>query len=73
MADFEMCQECARLIGADRHTKPHTNLVADGSKQEFAGYGVRADEQRYVCTTCGQQWMHETGNSGRGWTAQSAP
>ena len=68
-----MCQECAGSVGGGRHADPHGNLAADGPKQESAGYGMRADEQNYVCTNCGQKWMHEIGNSGHGWVAQTAP
>lgn len=62
-----MCQDCAGLVGASRHTEPHAHLALDRPEQEFAAYGMRADEQKYTCTTCGQRWMNETGNSGYGW------
>ena len=70
MTDFEMCQDCAGLVGAGSATAPHETLVADDTKQEFEGYGVQVDEQAYVCTVCGQRWIHETGDAGYGWIVQ---
>jgi len=70
MTDFEMCQDCAGLVGADSAMAPHENLVADDTKHEFEGYGVQFDEQAYVCTVCGQGWIHETDNAGYGWIVQ---
>jgi hypothetical protein len=42
-----MCDECRRLVGAGRHTPPHSILRPIGELREFAAYGNRADEQRY--------------------------
>jgi transposase-like protein len=45
--------------------------MAVGARREAAFGGMRADEQDYECTVCGQRWMHETGNSGCGWMLDS--
>ena len=70
MADFEMCQDCVTLVGAGSRADPHSNLVSDLPEREPAADGTGADEQHYVCTKCGQQWIQETDNSGHGWTVR---
>lgn len=68
----DMCDDCAAQKGKGRHGEPHPNLERVGKRREAAFGGMRADEQDYRCTACGQQWMHETGNHGVGWMASSA-
>lgn len=48
----------------------HSNLKAVGKRRDIAPYGWRADEQDYMCSVCGQKWMHETGSYGYGWVRQ---
>lgn len=62
----EICQECNELEGGGRHTPPHKNLMHKDSKRVSSIMGA-ADEDYYVCRTCGHKWMHETGSCGMGW------
>ncbi|WP_284982348.1 hypothetical protein [Arthrobacter sp. efr-133-TYG-118] len=67
-----MCNDCKALTGlgvSGRKKPPHAALVPVGELREIAVKGMRADEQDYRCTECGQQWIHETGNAGQGWIA----
>jgi hypothetical protein len=72
MVDFEMCRDCAGLVGAGHEASPHPKMVLDGANQEFEARGTRADGQPFVCTTCGQRWIHETGTSGYGWIVSAS-
>jgi hypothetical protein len=62
----ELCAACAGLEGADRHTEPHQKMKEVNSRRCSSMMGP-ADETYYVCLTCGQEWLHETGSCGMGW------
>ncbi len=68
MAEPEMCADCATLVGGGRNTRPHHALEAVGKRRETGFGGMVCDQQDYRCTQCGTEWMHESGNSGFGWT-----
>ncbi|GAB2664419.1 hypothetical protein GCM10009743_45680 [Kribbella swartbergensis] len=72
LGPMDMCDACRTLKTAGRRTPPHSALVAVGPVRSCSVMGMRADEQDYRCNACGQRWMHETGNSGYGWIAESA-
>lgn len=63
-----MCSDCRKLVHAGRYDKPHAQLVAVESRQ-FSSMLGPADETDYRCTTCGHEWLHETGSQGFGWIA----
>lgn len=61
------CTRVSKAIGARRVI---FDLIKVGGLREMSNGPLRADEQDYVCTTCGTAWMHETGNAGFGWVEQ---
>jgi hypothetical protein len=64
--DEALCNECKKLIGAGRSTKPHPNLILRNTNP-FSSMLGPADEAYYTCQTCGHEWLHETGSYGTGW------
>ena len=62
----EMCDDCQKLVGASRGTKPHSNLEYLDGKLVSSMMGP-ADEAYYHCRKCGHEWLHETGSYGMGW------
>jgi hypothetical protein len=65
-----MCEACIALEQSDRRGAGHPGLIKVGELRGMSNGPLRADEQDYVCTTCGTTWMHETGNAGFGWVEQ---
>lgn len=63
-----MCDDCKKLVGAGRSSKPHANLVYVGGKNVSSIMGA-SDEANYYCKVCGFNWLHETGSCGMGWVA----
>lgn len=66
MKNESMCEPCKLLVGAHRHTKGHDRLAYTDGKMFSSAMGP-ADESYYVCRTCGQRWLKETGSYGMGW------
>ena len=67
-----MCEDCRCLVEkGNRHTLPHKNLKPDPERQSKRTNSAMgsADEEYYVCTICGKEWLHETGNMGMGWVS----
>lgn len=64
--DGTLCDECRKLVGAGRTTKPHANLTLKEAKP-FSSMLGPADETYYICQTCGREWLYETGSYGVGW------
>jgi hypothetical protein len=65
-----MCDDCWKLVDTGptgRNIPPHGRLQRVGDLRQFGGAGGVSDEQDYKCSSCGKEWMHETGNSGMGW------
>jgi hypothetical protein len=62
----EMCEECRKQVGAGRGAVPHARLVLTSERRVSSIMGA-ADEAYYRCTSCGHQWLHETGSCGLGW------
>jgi len=62
----ELCEFCTPLVGAKRGTPPHHHLVFQRSER-FQSIQGNADEAYYVCSICGHEWLHETGDCGMGW------
>jgi rubrerythrin len=62
----EWCEDCQRLRGARRSTRPHKNLESLQSQNVSSPMGA-ADENHYRCRVCGKTWLHETGSMGFGW------
>jgi hypothetical protein len=60
------CDSCKQLIGANRRTAPHSNLVQTNYKSVDSVYGS-VDEYYYKCKVCGKEWLHEMGSYGQGW------
>jgi len=60
------CQDCKNLIGKQRHTPPHQNLVQTNFKEVKSMFG-NVDEHYYKCKICSKTWLHETGRYGEGW------
>lgn len=63
---IELCADCKELIGKQRHTPPHANLVKTGFKEVPSMFG-NVDEHYYKCKVCSKTWMRETGSYGEGW------
>lgn len=61
-----LCEECEKLVGASRGTKPHKNLDYVDGRNVSSMMGP-ADEAYYRCRECGHEWLHETGSYGMGW------
>jgi hypothetical protein len=61
-----LCEDCKNLVGKQRYTPPHKNLVKNSFKEVNSMFG-NVDEHYYVCNTCSQTWLRETGNYGEGW------
>jgi hypothetical protein len=60
------CEDCKKLLGADRRIVPHQNLKLTGSKPMTSMFGS-VGEYYYECKKCGKSWLHETGSYGEGW------
>lgn len=61
-----MCDDCKKLVGASRKTRPHGNLTLKETRDCPSMMGS-VDERYYVCSECGHEWMRETGTYGVGW------
>lgn len=61
-----LCEDCKNLVGKQRYTPPHGNLVRSSFKEVKSMFG-NVDEHYYVCNTCSKTWLHETGTYGEGW------
>lgn len=62
----ELCEDCKELIGKQRHTPPHENLVKTDFKEVPSMFG-NVDEHYYKFKICSKIWMRETGSYGEGW------
>lgn len=62
----EPCEKCKLHASADKHTRPHSDLVAQERRPMKSMFG-NVDEADYVCKICGKEWMWETGSYGYGW------
>jgi hypothetical protein len=60
------CDDCRGLVGAGRSVGPHKNLKRVSS-HGGANPGGTVYDDRYECTACGKEWLHETGSGGFGW------
>lgn len=65
----DLCVECLKLKEAGRRTPPPQNLSpTPGKVSKRISFAMgSADEEYYICQTCGHLWLHETGNMGMGW------
>jgi len=61
-----LCDSCRKLVGAGRHTKPHSNLEKTNFNPIKSMHGS-VDETDYTCRVCEKKWLHETGSYGQGW------
>ncbi len=62
----EICDDCKKPVGAGRSIAAHKNLVQTKFVKVSSALGP-ADESHSKCTTCGHEWLHETGSQGYGW------
>ncbi|WP_330745334.1 hypothetical protein [Chryseobacterium sp. CP-77] len=64
--NIQLCKDCKDLIGEQRHTPPHKNLVQTDFKEVKSQFG-NVDEYYYKCNSCSKTWLRETGSYGEGW------
>lgn len=64
--NMDLCEDCKNLVGKQRYTPAHRNLVKTTSKEVKSMFG-NVDEHYYKCKECSKTWLHETGSYGQGW------